>query len=164
MLISNCIIENHRGLKMFQLTFLLMMSVFNLQVNKVSSCPSGWMKLQSSCYFFNTTQETWHEARKNCQKKGGDLPVPKNKAENDAIYEFSLSKMPTLPFIGLFRNKSDSKFYTVHNVAPTFINWDTNEPNNAGGSEDCVQFSVQSKWNDISCTSRNNYICEKCKY
>ncbi|XP_046861165.1 ZP domain-containing protein-like [Xenia sp. Carnegie-2017] len=147
---------------MFKLIFLLMTVVVNLLVNKVSSCPSDWIKLQSSCYFFSTTQKTWHEARRICQQKGGDLAVPKNKAENDAIYKFSQRRKLTYPSIGLFRNKNDNKFYTVHNVAPTFINWIPGEPNNARGKEDCVHFyTVPRKWNDISCSIFNDFICQK---
>eukprot|EP00058_Branchiostoma_floridae_P010640 XP_002596128.1 hypothetical protein BRAFLDRAFT_66146 [Branchiostoma floridae] len=44
----------------------------------------------------------------------------------------------------------------------TFLNWNGNEPNNAG-EEDCTELIVDSgKWNDIPCDGRNrDYTCKK---
>ncbi|XP_046861770.1 macrophage mannose receptor 1-like [Xenia sp. Carnegie-2017] len=135
---------------------------FICQANNGSSCPRDWVKLRSSCYFFSETKKTWQKAKENCQKKGGFLAVPKNKAENDAIYKFSQRRKLTYPFIGLLRNESDNKFYTVHNVKPTFINWGPEEPNNEGGNKDCVQYkNYYGRWNDEPCSRSHHFICQR---
>ena len=32
-----------------------------------------------------------------------------------------------------------------------YNNWGSSEPNDAGGTEDCVAFKSTGKWNDLSC-------------
>ncbi len=39
-----------------------------------------------------------------------------------------------------------------------------NEPNNAGGNEDCIELNpskpVLKNWNDIPCPAKRKWICE----
>lgn len=43
-----------------------------------------------------------------------------------------------------------------------YSNWNTGEPNNAGGDEDCVHTLQNThKWNDLRCTFSYSYICQK---
>ena len=53
-----------------------------------------------------------------------------------------------------------------------YSNWENNEPNNANiahGREDCVEvrpytiMNGDGVWNDLRCSYRNNYLCEKGK-
>ena len=45
----------------------------------------------------------------------------------------------------------------------TYTNWYKNEPNNAGGNEECMLVYGRSmfRWNDYSCSSEFAFICEK---
>jgi hypothetical protein len=48
------------------------------------------------------------------------------------------------------------------NVA--FTKWDRNQPDDIFNNEDCVEIWKRSngyKWNDGTCTSRMNFMCEK---
>jgi len=46
-------------------------------------------------------------------------------------------------------------------VAPWYANWSNNEPNDAGGNEDCCQiYSGSGKWNDLSGTSALRCLVE----
>ena len=53
--------------------------------------------------------------------------------------------------------KSDGKFYWIDNtpVEGSYSIWAGGEPNNAGGSENCVQMygndPLRKTWNDFSC-------------
>uniref|UniRef100_A0A3B1JX85 C-type lectin domain-containing protein n=1 Tax=Astyanax mexicanus TaxID=7994 RepID=A0A3B1JX85_ASTMX len=42
--------------------------------------------------------------------------------------------------------------------------WNTGEPNNADGAEDCAVFkdgtSTLESWNDLPCCYENSWICE----
>ena len=140
-------------------------------VIKESSCPSDQIKLESSCYYFSKNETTWHEARRIRQQKGGDLAVPKNNAENKAIFKFLKRNCLNKPFIGLFRNESDEEFYTVQNIKPKFVNWQPLQPDNFRGVEDCAHYWQNTdKWNDVSCNNYYSFICQgeqskiKCKY
>ncbi|XP_046845821.1 perlucin-like protein isoform X2 [Xenia sp. Carnegie-2017] len=124
---------------MYKLLFLLCIVVSNFQVNEASRCPSGWTYLLQSCYYFSTTKTTGSKAIFECRHMGGYLALPKNLVENNAIYRVAKRKNLQRPFIGLFRNKYDKKFYTLQHVLPTFTNWAANEPNSPN-REHCVQF------------------------
>lgn len=140
-------------------------------VIKGSRCPSDWIELESSCYYFSANVTNWHEARRICQLKGGDLAVPKSDAENRAISDVVRRKWIYLPYIGLFRNESDKEIYTVQNVKPNFTNWNRAQPDNSEGVEDCVHYQyLSTEWNDIPCRNFYQFICQgeqrkiKCKY
>ena len=44
-----------------------------------------------------------------------------------------------------------------------YKNWKSDEPNDAGGNEDCVHLTSSNEWNDKSCTATRAYICKKGK-
>ena len=43
----------------------------------------------------------------------------------------------------------------------TYTSWISGEPNDAGGTEDCVQVQAERGWNDIPCTSTQPYVCSE---
>lgn len=48
-------------------------------------------------------------------------------------------------------------------ILKSYDNWDIQEPNNAGG-ENCVEIKQtknQYKWNDLDCSLKRSYICQK---
>ena len=40
-----------------------------------------------------------------------------------------------------------------------YTNWNTNEPNNQGGNEDCVHLWTSGTWNDIQCSVSYKALC-----
>ncbi|XP_046861673.1 fibrillin-2-like, partial [Xenia sp. Carnegie-2017] len=127
----------------------------------IASCPSDWLHIESSCYFFSAKAATWNKARKLCQQKGGDLAVPKNNAETNAILRISLRKRRKHYFIGLYRNKSDNQFYTVQNGKPNFTSWRWGQPSHERfGIEDCVIIFFRT-WLDVGCGRHFNFICQR---
>ena len=42
-----------------------------------------------------------------------------------------------------------------------FTGWDSDEPNNINGNEDCINISSDGTWNDMPCAEGLYYICEK---
>lgn len=44
--------------------------------------------------------------------------------------------------------------------AVDYTNWNSGEPNDYKGNEDCVEYQTSThKWNDRNCYSATNYIC-----
>ena len=125
-----------------------------------SNCPAGWVNNGSSCYYVKdipTLKQS--DARQHCQNLGGDLAIIKSENQNDFIFSLIQSQKTFTKWgawIGIQR-KADGKFYWIDNtpVDGSYSIWAGGEPNNAGGSENCVQIygnhRFEKTWNDFSC-------------
>jgi hypothetical protein len=45
-------------------------------------------------------------------------------------------------------------------VSGRYSHWDTTEPNNVNGAEDCGMMSSLNGWWDVPCSDPESYICE----
>ena len=69
-------------------------------------------------------------------------------------------------YIGLYRNPRDkSRWLWVDQSRPTYTRWNSGEPNNQLGIEDCVNMLSRSTgydWNDLPCNNVYDvpYVCE----
>ena len=99
------------------------------------------------------------DARQHCQSLGGDLAIIKSENQNDFIFNLIQSQNTFTKWgawIGMER-KSDGKFYWIDNTPAegSYSIWSGGEPNNHGGSENCVQMygndALAKKWNDLPC-------------
>ena len=139
-------------------------------VIKASICPSGWILLESSCYYFSTFKTTGFKAIDVCQRMGGNLAVPKNIHENDAILKVIQQKSLGTTNIGILMRRNQRKFYTVKGVLPTFLNWAPGEPRPGGNHNHCVGITLPSgKWDDYSCNELIPFVCQReitktCRY
>ena len=132
------------------------------------SCPGNWTHLVSSaCYYFNATKTTMSKARTSCQNQGGDLVLPRNITEHDAIWKAAKTNNLYRPWIGLQEKNQTNTFYTLDGKKPSYTNWGTSQPNTGTdhGEEKCVVFyESNGKWHDITCNTIHSCICQKtCK-
>ena len=85
-----------------------------------------------------------------------------SQAENQAVGEKITGGQGT--YIGLYRNPRDkSRWLWVDRSRSTYTHWNSGEPNNSGGSEDCVHTLGRShgyRWNDLPCNYHVPYVCE----
>ncbi len=124
-------------------------------------CSDGWVVHGDSCFLvIDIPAKEWNDARRNCQKLGGDLAKITSAAENQFISDLITKQEKTGlgAWIGLHR-KADKKFYWVDGALDLtgYKGWNYGEPNNANkGDEDCVNMigtgSAKGRWNDIACT------------
>ena len=123
-------------------------------------CPKNWMHLQDSCYLISSGKLNWNAAKSACEAKGSKLAMVKSQAEQQAL----APKISQDTWIGLYRNPNDkSRWIWVDGRGASYTNWNTGEPNNSGGKEDCVHFlspAHSSKWNDMACLEQLFYVCE----
>lgn len=116
-------------------------------------------------YKFVETPMTMSNARKNCQKWGGELVTIQDAAQNAFIYREIKKRKFDKAWIGLNDIKKEGKFEWVDTMTcATYINWGENEPNNHNGdNEDCTEIRVSwsGKWNDLACTYKRPSVCYK---
>ncbi|XP_071264040.1 C-type lectin domain family 4 member E-like isoform X1 [Salvelinus alpinus] len=130
--------------------------------NLKQTCPEGWQKFESSWYFLSTETKTWKESREDCLERGADLVIINSDKEQEFL--FNLKKRV---WIGLTDSVKEGTWKWVDGTPLTTGYWYDKQPDNAGptGNEDCAEIhedqSPLKAWNDLSCDSKLNWICEK---
>ncbi len=101
------------------------------------------------------------KARRSCQNLGGDLVLPLNLEEHNAIWKVAKEKKFSYPWIGLIEQQRD-KFYTLDGKTPSYTNWGSSQPD-SGGNENCVIFysGDNGRWYDYTCNANSYFICQK---
>ncbi|KAL5014382.1 hypothetical protein ScPMuIL_008652 [Solemya velum] len=127
----------------------------------------------TSCYEFEfkSQHNSWNDAEKHCEKKGGRLVVIQSAAEQ----EFLVNSLRELQFtgdeglwIGLSDASHEGTWTWVGGAAVTYKNWADGQPGRFGALEDCamLNFAAGGKWHDYRCDSflffksKHAYICE----
>lgn len=52
-----------------------------LLINTDKSCPPGWKKFDSSCYFTSAGKASWHKSKQDCAKRAAKLVIINSKEE-----------------------------------------------------------------------------------
>ncbi|XP_072232308.1 lithostathine-1-beta-like [Leuresthes tenuis] len=104
-----------------------------------------------------TNPETWRGAQSFCRLHYNDLVTVTTGAEQSHIYKLGQDQHQDEFWIGLFRDTwkwSDGS-------TGSFRNWYISEPNNNGGSQNCVSIKkeFQHQWDDESCGWRFPFVC-----
>ncbi|CAL8329538.1 unnamed protein product [Lota lota] len=124
---------------------------------KDRGCLQGWQLHGGSCYFLSTEKKSWLDSRQDCLNRGADLVIINSQEEQDFINNLGCTL-----WIGLSDFESESVWTWVDGsplTRPRF--WAPGEPNNIG-DEDCAGVpSSTEKWNDVPCTVKWHWVCEK---
>lgn len=124
-------------------------------------CPDGWVLHVNSCFLvIDILIQEWSDARRICQKLGGDLAKITSASENQFIFDF-VTKQKKITDLGVWlglHRKSDNKFYWADDkLLAGYSNWNSGEPNNV--AEKCGHMyskgSAKGHWNDVLCTIPN---------
>uniref|UniRef100_A0A7N5ZS44 C-type lectin domain-containing protein n=1 Tax=Anabas testudineus TaxID=64144 RepID=A0A7N5ZS44_ANATE len=128
-----------------------------------TTCPDGWTKSCSSCYFFSTESGSWTTGREDCRTRGADLVVIDSAEEQTFLSTF----INTRSWIGLNDTDNEGTWKWVDGTPLTVTYWAPTQPDNwdeyTHFGEDCVEIlgGRSSEWNDISCEDSRPWICEK---
>uniref|UniRef100_A0A182QL56 C-type lectin domain-containing protein n=1 Tax=Anopheles farauti TaxID=69004 RepID=A0A182QL56_9DIPT len=101
-----------------------------------------------------------------CRLYGGHLASILS-AEENAMVESAIEAVGTFDgywFIGGTDIGVEGRFIWIGlNMAingAAYKNWNTGEPNNLNGNEDCIAMATGAKWIDIPCDSKlEGYVC-----
>ncbi|KAG7240420.1 hypothetical protein INR49_026991 [Caranx melampygus] len=120
------------------------------------TCPSGWTLDSGSCYLFSTESGSWDKGREDCRGRGADLVVI-DSAKETSLLGFTSDAV----WIGLTDKEKEGVWKWVDGTPLTLAYWADNEPNNAGGVENCAYVRSDGKryWNDASCPTSSERRC-----
>uniref|UniRef100_A0A8C7XN08 C-type lectin domain-containing protein n=1 Tax=Oryzias sinensis TaxID=183150 RepID=A0A8C7XN08_9TELE len=132
--------------------------------------PAGWLRFKNKCFLFkgkkNDIKGNWSYARDWCKEQGGDLAIIDDQYENGKISRY----LEHSAWIGLSDLLAENQYAWSDGVSPVlYTHWDTNEPNNVGGTEHCVTMKhnmlMSGKWNDDACHKNHSFVCyrKKCQ-
>ncbi|XP_062568466.1 perlucin-like [Saccostrea cucullata] len=133
-------------------------------VSQPSQCPHGWIQRNSSCYAFITgAPDGSTEAEIYCNFLHSRLVEIETVAENEFIRIHLMDNHLKGNFwIGLSDVLVEGEWVWLSTQSPaTYTDWAPHEPNNANSNEKCGTIDYNYHWNDLRCSEKSNFICEK---
>ncbi|XP_069033375.1 asialoglycoprotein receptor 1-like isoform X1 [Embiotoca jacksoni] len=128
-------------------------------------CSIGWDSFGSSCYFFSRTPLAWNDARDWCNGHEAHLVIMVTDEEWDFVIHHTTG---TFYWVGLTDERT-GKWEWV-NRTPYVMNrrrWLPGQPDAwtrhglGPGDEDCAHLHHDGRLNDLHCSTRLRYICQK---
>ncbi|XP_006902732.1 PREDICTED: C-type lectin domain family 4 member G [Elephantulus edwardii] len=130
--------------------------------NSCEPCPTSWLPFAGSCYFFSKQQDKWEKAQMNCGNTGAHLVLVGDLEEQAFLSQNTRGRGYWLGLRTVRRAGKVQGYQWVDGVPLTFSHWNTGEPNDSRGREDCVMMLHSGLWNDAPCENeRDSWICEK---
>merc|ERR1712048_1262302 len=106
--------------------------------------------------------KNFDDAVNHCYALGKTLARPKNHKENDLLKSMSPGYSNNIWINANDKNK-EGVFVDSLGQKINWVNWEANEPNNAG-NEDCVVIGKfnggQENWIDVRCDAKYPFFCE----
>ncbi|XP_054845070.1 C-type lectin LmsL-like [Eublepharis macularius] len=137
------------------------------QGNCQKSCPNGWMFYNDNCYGILNEPLTWSAAEVDCQgkKRNAHLVTFVNQKELKEIAKYlsSVHGNEDPVWTGLYDPRHTGNWQWVDLSMTSYLPWDREEPNNAGGDEYCghlIPHNGFNKLNDAPCSREMAYVCK----
>ncbi|RVE60902.1 hypothetical protein OJAV_G00185960 [Oryzias javanicus] len=128
-------------------------------------CPLGWETSGSTCYFFSKVPLSWNDARDWCNAHESHLVILMTDSDWDFVTAQSTG---TFYWVGLTDERT-GKWEWV-NQTPYVMNrrrWKPGQPDSwtghglGSGDEDCAHLHHDGRLNDLHCSTRLRFICQK---
>merc|ERR1719206_48905 len=138
-----------------------------LQINEIKvfglarDCPDGWLMYQGQCYGHPKENKlSWADAESYCQSwSAGAHLASIHSAEEQ---KFVQDNFPQNIWLGGSDASQEGTWVWSDGTSVVYTNWGPGEPNNAAGSQDCIEGNWHDfKWDDDYCTSENLFLCKK---
>ncbi|XP_060583716.1 perlucin-like [Ruditapes philippinarum] len=135
------------------------------QQNKRRHCPAGYMHYGKSCYLLTPEVVKWTEAYVYCQSFGSHLVYIETASEQKHIDSFlkfvkllSAGRIRKYWTGGIDRVSKGRWFWAPDGKPVNFTNWAPRKPDS--GVQDCIALYGNGQWDDDTCESARNFICE----
>jgi len=111
-------------------------------------------------YAFCFARATYSAARTDCQSRDGSLVSIHDDAQQDWLAAtISSLRLGSEWWIGLSDSEEEGVFVWDDGSEVDYTHWNTGEPNDWGGNEDCTELT-HGIWNDLACNQALAYICQ----
>ncbi|XP_022292929.1 perlucin-like isoform X1 [Crassostrea virginica] len=153
--------------KLRLLSSVLCTALYLQGVSSSSTCQDGWTGYNNVCYLFITHMKaSWNEAIQFCQTQNSRLAEIEDAREDNFIRQHLLDYGKQEDFwVGGTDVITEGDWIWVLSQTPIiyYSHWALYEPNNLGGSENCLEISYGHHyfWNDDSCSRAEFFICEQ---
>ncbi|XP_042291257.1 lactose-binding lectin l-2-like [Thunnus maccoyii] len=127
------------------------------------NCPMFWYSFNGRCYKYVSTHLTWADAELHCVSEKANLvsihSLEEQKFVKSLIKNFDHAEGFT--WIGLSDTQKEGGWMWSDGSAVHFVFWNSGEPNNYKGHEDCVHnnYGTGRKWNDVPCSKTFPSVC-----
>uniref|UniRef100_A0A7M4F5M9 C-type lectin domain-containing protein n=1 Tax=Crocodylus porosus TaxID=8502 RepID=A0A7M4F5M9_CROPO len=152
------------------LSLLLTLILFGVSLSKgtmfLGVFPCGpesreWRYFNGKCYYFSLQEMEWDKAKEQCKELHSQLVVINNLAEQNFL-AYRMQGRERY-WLGLTDLNTEGKWEWIDGTdyMNGFTFWKKGEPNDSGTHEDCAHLWTLGEWNDVYCTYKCHYICEK---
>ena len=100
----------------------------------------------------------WAGAEAACQAVGLQLASVQSAAQNALLLTAASGYKVWMG--GTDAASEGTWVWSPSNTLLSYINWAIDEPNNANGGEDCLEFHWNGKWNDGNCATESRFVCQ----
>lgn len=127
-------------------------------------CPLDWERLGSSCYLFSKTALNWHDARDSCNSQQSQLLILSTDKDWDLVVR---QTQGTLYWVGLTDERGKWEWVNGTPYIMDRRRWRPGQPDSwtehglGEGDEDCAHLHSDGRLNDLHCSTRMNFICQK---
>ncbi|MBN2528987.1 MAG: trypsin-like peptidase domain-containing protein [Deltaproteobacteria bacterium] len=112
-------------------------------------------------HVYVATPRSWTDANADCANRGGHLVTIEDAAENSLVNDIMQAQGTSRVWLGYTDEGHEGEWRWVTGEPAAYTNWNSSEPNNAGGNEHYAEMSLYSaRWNDLPNTWTMPYICE----
>ncbi|XP_068611984.1 asialoglycoprotein receptor 1-like [Brachionichthys hirsutus] len=131
----------------------------------VGCCPLDWEAFETSCYLFSKTALSWDGARDWCNGHESHLVILNTDKEWDFVGQHATS---TFYWVGLTDERT-GKWEWVSQTPYVMDRrrWKPGQPDSwtdhgqGPGDEDCAHLHLDGRLNDLHCSSRLRFICQR---
>ncbi|XP_033753146.1 perlucin-like protein [Pecten maximus] len=129
-------------------------------------CERGWVPFCNHCYFFSSDKQSWYQAAFTCASRGGTLVAINSISELKWVKYRAKSLCRGDFWLGGNDIRTERRWvWNPYNILVNrdCVDWDRGQPDNYHGNQDCMLLWARAdfRWDDQSCASAKNYICEK---
>ncbi|XP_046897335.1 putative C-type lectin domain family 20 member A [Hypomesus transpacificus] len=108
-------------------------------------------------YFLVTEPASWNDAQQYCRSHHTDLAFIHTKEEANNV---SALGNGNLVWIGIHRDtQNHTLWYWSGRRTSTFTDWESGQPNDREGNEDCGSAKTGGGWYDLPCDKKINFVC-----